>query len=54
MFGEENFWLGALFTTVLLILTFIVLLKVDWEKIFENYMAKKVTVASLVLWMELS
>ncbi|MEM0008353.1 MAG: VTT domain-containing protein [Candidatus Bathyarchaeia archaeon] len=41
MFGEENFWLGALFTTVLLIPTFIVLLKVDWEKIFENYMAKK-------------
>jgi hypothetical protein len=42
MFGEENFWAGALLTTVLLMLIFIVLLKVDWEKIFENYMGKNV------------
>lgn len=42
MFGEENFWLGALFTTAMLLLIFIVLIKVDWERFFENYMKKKI------------
>jgi len=41
MFGEENFLAETLFTTVMLILIFIVLLKVDWEKVFENYIAKR-------------
>jgi len=41
MFGEENFLAETLFTTVMLILLFIVLLKVDWEKVFEKYIAKR-------------
>ena len=41
MFGEENFLAETLFTTVMLILIFILLLKVDWEQIFKNYMAKR-------------
>lgn len=39
--GEENMMLTTVITAVLLTLIFIALLKVDWEKLFEKYVAKE-------------
>lgn len=39
--GEENFWIGMTITTIPLIIILIILLKVDWEKVFEKYVSKK-------------
>jgi len=41
IFGEEESWVGMLITAALLVFILIVLLKVDWEKVFEKYVGKK-------------
>lgn len=41
IFGEEESWVGMLITAVLLIFILVILLKVDWEKFFENTLGKK-------------
>jgi len=39
--GEENMVLITVTTAILLTIVFIALLKVDWEKLFEKYVAKE-------------
>lgn len=41
IFGEEESWVGMLITIVLLVSVLVVLLKVDWERVFERYAGKK-------------
>jgi len=45
IFGVESDWMSALIGMVialaLLVIIFIIMFKVDWEKIFEKYIAKK-------------
>jgi len=41
VFGEEESWVGMLITTALLVFVLIVLLKVDWEKVFERYVSEE-------------
>ena len=40
IFGEEG-WLGTLITTVLLIAIIVLMLKIDWEKVFEKYVDRR-------------
>jgi len=40
LFGDGG-WLGGLLTTVLLIAIIALMLKIDWEKVFEKYVAKE-------------
>lgn len=40
IFGEGG-WLGAILTTVLLIVIIVLMLRIDWEKVFEKYVAKE-------------
>jgi membrane protein DedA with SNARE-associated domain len=40
IFGEGG-WLGAILTTALLIVIIVLMLRIDWEKIFEKHTAKK-------------
>jgi len=40
VFGEGG-WLGTLITTILLIAIIALMLKIDWEKVFEKYVAKE-------------
>jgi len=40
LFGDGG-WLGGLLTTVLLIAIIVLMLKIDWEKVFEKYVAKE-------------
>jgi len=40
LFGNEG-WIGAVVTTVLLVLVIYALYKVDWEKVFEKYVSNK-------------
>lgn len=40
IFGESG-WLGAIITAALLIVVIVAMIKLDWEKIFENYAGKK-------------
>jgi len=40
VFGEGG-WLGTLITTILLIAIIVLMLKIDWEKVFEKYVAKE-------------
>jgi membrane protein DedA with SNARE-associated domain len=40
LFGESG-WIGAIITTVLLIVVIFAMIKLDWEKIFEKYVGKK-------------
>ena len=41
IFGEGG-WAGAVFTTITLILILVAMMKIDWEKVFEKYVAKGV------------
>lgn len=41
IFGEGG-WAGTILTAILLILVLVVMLKIDWEKIFERYVVKGV------------
>jgi len=38
---EDGGWLGGLLTTVLLIAIIALMLKIDWEKVFEKHVAKE-------------
>ena len=40
IFGESG-WLGALITAVLLAIVIFAMIRLDWEKLFEKYVAKK-------------
>ncbi|HUV98199.1 MAG TPA: VTT domain-containing protein [Candidatus Paceibacterota bacterium] len=40
LFGNEG-WIGAIVTTVLLVLVIYALYKVDWEKVFDKYVSSK-------------
>jgi len=40
LFGNEG-WIGAIVTTVLLVLVIYALYKVDWEKVFDKYVSNK-------------
>ena len=41
VFGEGG-WLGAIVTSALLVIVIVAIFKIDWEKVFEKYMAKGV------------
>jgi len=41
IFGEEGSWIGITITIAALLIIVYVLLKVDWEKIFEKYAGKR-------------
>jgi len=41
IFGEGNMWIGMTITTVLLAIILVILFRIDWEKIFEKYAAKR-------------
>jgi membrane protein DedA with SNARE-associated domain len=41
VFGEGG-WLGAIITSALLVIVIVAIFKIDWEKVFEKYMAKGV------------
>jgi len=41
IFGEGNMWVGMTITTILLAIILVMLLRIDWEKIFEKYAAKR-------------
>jgi len=41
LFGEGNEWIGIIITTVLLAIILVMLFRIDWEKVFEKYMAKR-------------
>ena len=41
IFGEEGSWIGITITIVALLVIVYILLKVDWEKIFEKYAGKR-------------
>ncbi|MGD8543854.1 MAG: VTT domain-containing protein [Candidatus Bathyarchaeota archaeon] len=36
-------WIGAIITTILLIITIVAILKIDWEKVFEKYVGERKT-----------
>jgi len=40
IFGEEGSWIGMAITIAVLLVILYVLLKVDWEKVFEKYAGK--------------
>jgi membrane protein DedA with SNARE-associated domain len=40
LFGNGG-WIGALITTVLLLIVIFVLYRVDWEKVFDKYVARR-------------
>jgi len=40
MFGEGG-WLAVIITSILLIIIMVLMLRIDWEKVFEKYVAKK-------------
>ena len=40
-FGDEGSWIGTIITTVLLIVAIAALYKVDWEKVFDKYVANR-------------
>ncbi|MEM2936679.1 MAG: VTT domain-containing protein [Candidatus Bathyarchaeia archaeon] len=40
LFGDGG-WLGGILTTFLLIAIIVLMLKIDWEKVFEKYVAKE-------------
>lgn len=39
IFGEGG-WLGAILTSVLLVVIMVLMLRIDWEKVFEKYVTK--------------
>jgi membrane protein YqaA with SNARE-associated domain len=41
IFGGEGGWLGVVITSALLIIVIVVILKIDWEKVFKKYVAKR-------------
>jgi len=41
IFGEGNEWLGMIITTVLLAIILVMLFRIDWEKVFQKYVAKR-------------
>jgi len=41
LFGDEQGWIGAIMTAALLILVIYVLYRVDWEKVFDKYIANR-------------
>ena len=41
IFGEEGSWIGITITVAALLVIVYILLKVDWEKIFEKYAGKR-------------
>ena len=41
IFGEGNMWIGMTITTVLLAIILVILFRIDWEKVFEKYAAKR-------------
>jgi len=43
LIGEENMMTTTVITAILLTIIFVILLKVDWEKLFEKYVANKVS-----------
>jgi len=38
IFGGEGGWLGVVVTSALLVIVIVVILKIDWEKVFKKYM----------------
>ena len=41
IFGEEGSWIGMTITIIVLFIILFVLLKVDWEEVFEKYVGKE-------------
>lgn len=41
IFGEGNMWVGMTITTVLLAIILVILFRIDWEKVFLKYVAKR-------------
>ena len=41
IFGEEGSWIGMTITIIVLFIVLFVLLKVDWEEVFEKYVGKE-------------
>lgn len=41
IFGEEGSWIGMTITIIALFIVLFVLLKVDWEEVFEKYVGKE-------------
>ena len=41
IFGEEGSWIGITITIAALLVIVYILLKVDWEEIFEKYAGKR-------------
>jgi len=39
----EGGWIGAIITTIFLIITIVAILKIDWEKVFEKYVGERKT-----------
>jgi membrane protein YqaA with SNARE-associated domain len=39
----EGGWIGAIITTIFLIITIVAILKIDWEKVFEKYVGEQKT-----------
>jgi membrane protein YqaA with SNARE-associated domain len=41
IFGEGNMWVGMTITTVLLAIILVMLFRIDWEKVFQKFAAKR-------------
>jgi len=41
IFGEGNEWIGMTITAVLLAIILVLLFRIDWEKVFNKYVAKR-------------
>jgi len=41
IFGEGNEWVGMIITAALLVIILVILFRIDWEKVFEKYVAKR-------------
>ena len=41
LFGDEKSWIGAVITAAFLVLAIYILYRVDWEKVFTKYVAKR-------------
>jgi len=41
IFGEGNMWIGIIITAVLLAIILMILFRIDWEKVFLKYAAKR-------------
>lgn len=41
IFGEGNMWVGMIITAVLLAIILVILFRINWEKVFQKYVAKR-------------